>query len=43
MAIHGSDYATFSLIVQSVLDKQEKYSFITLSEDIEFTAQIAPN
>lgn len=43
IVIHGNDFATFSIIVQPIIKDNEQYSFITLSEDVEFKAIVAPN
>jgi hypothetical protein len=43
LVIHGSDYATFSIVVQPIIKGNEKFSYITLSEDVEFKVKVAPN
>ena len=39
----GQDLATFSIVVHAITKDEQAYSFITLSEDLEFKAKIAPN
>ena len=43
IVVHGTDVSTYSLIVQSVTNDTSEYSFITLSEDVEFKIKLAAN
>lgn len=43
IVISGPDSATFSIVVQPISQNKDDWSFITLSEDVEFKSRIAPN
>jgi hypothetical protein len=43
IVINGADSATFSIVVQTITNIKDDWSYITLSEDVEFKARIAPN